>query len=244
MGYDMRWLRADGSEKAAVVAASEVFQAACNARDALPEGAKGQFNLKRAKEAGDWDSPDAYDGQTADYRAAQEKVHVAYAALGDAEKSYFRLNIFGMGRYRDLMERLGMAFEDAPHPTWPEAEDYGLTKEQAWAATDPAEYPDVTLTPEQQEAGRKYAAEQDRILRWHGKEIPGIPLHKFGSNDGWVVLPAEAEAAVRIWAEFVKVNGDEKSLALVTESVTDTGYWLKWIAYLMGAVTHDGFAVR
>jgi hypothetical protein len=223
MGYDMRWLRADDDEAVAVAAASGVFHVACAERDALDDAEKGQ-------------SPR--------YSAAQEKVHATYAALGDAEKSYFRLNIFGMGRYRDLMERLGMAFEDAAHPAWPEAEDYGLTKEQAWATECPEEYPDIMLTPVQQEAGRKYAAEQDRILRWHGKEIPGIPLHKFGSNDGWHVLPAEAEAAVRIWAEFVKVNGDEKALALVAEAVTDTGYWLKWIAYLTGAITHGGFAVR
>lgn len=246
MGYDMRWVKRDDSEIAEVEALRALFTAKCKVRNALPDGEKGTLNFERVKREGlDFESDEAWDGRTPAYRAAQAEVHAAYEAMGDAEKSYFRLNIFGMGRYRDLMERLGMAFEDDPHPPFPEAEDYGVTWDDVSAAEYPEDYPDHEWTDGALVAALKVKEASDAVLRFHGRtDTPGIPLHKFGSNDGWHVLPAECEAAVRIWRKFVADEGEEAALNLVTNSVNGASYWLKWIEYLAGAARHGGFEVR
>jgi hypothetical protein len=245
MGYDMRWCRVDDAEREAVQEASKLFHEVVNLRDAIPRLEAGRFNRVRADEIGDWDAHEAYDGRTDRYRQAQDRVNAAYAAMRDAEKSYFQLNIWGMGRYRDLMTRLGMAFEGEPHPSWPKTENYGITDEQFWAAEDPEDYPEVfaSITPEVMEKVLAYQAEHTRVLSWHGKEIPGIPLHKFSSNDGWIVLPAECEAALRTWQEYCGKHGAESALGRVGRAVRDTAYWLEWLEFLAGAARHDGFEV-
>lgn len=248
MGYDMRYRKADPDEAAAVEFAQMVFTAACNERDALPDGEKGRFNAERAKALGDWDAHEAYDGRSERYRDAQDKVHAAYGSLRDAEKSYFRLNISGMSRYMDLMQKIGMAFEDPTFDScqFPRPEEYGTDSEHGWALGAPEDYPDVTFTDEQALAATRYRGAVDKHLAWHGAEQPGIPLHKFSSNDGWLVLPAEADAAVRIWQQFVADQGEEAAANMVTNAVGDDGmdYWLKWISYLAGTVRHDGFEVH
>lgn len=245
MGYDMRYRKKDEAEQAAVSAAADQFHAAVRERDALPEGEKGRFNMERAKELGDWDSHEAFDGRSDCYRAAQDKVHALYEAMGDAEKSYFRLNMFGMSRYHGLMGHIGMTFEDpSERPEWPKPEAYGTDDDALEALESPEYCPDYTWTDEALRAALKFQEDQNKLLSWHGAEIPGIPDHKFSSNDGWIVLPAECEAAVRIWRQFVADEGEEAALAVVAEHVKDTGYWLKWIEYLAGAVRRDGFEVH
>lgn len=181
------------------------------------------------------------------YAAAstRDQVSAAVRDLAEAEKSYFRLNIRGMARFCDLMEHLGMAFEDDPHPPFPKAEDYGITWDDAWAAASPEDYPGYEWTDSRLVAALKVVEASNAVLAFHGRtDTPGIPLHKFSSNDGWVVLPVEAESAVRIWQKFVADEGEEKALAVVGEHVSDTAYWLKWIAYLAGAARHNGFEVH
>ena len=241
MGYDMRWRKADPDEKEAVAAVREVFHAAVTERDSLPREESGRLRPG----AEDWDAHDSHDGRTERYAKAQDKVHAAYREMGDAEKSYFRLNGFGMGSYVSLMERIGMVFDDDPHPPFPEAEDFGTTWEDHSALEYPEDYPDVAWTDSRLVAATKLREALNAVLDFHGKtDTPGIPARKFSSNDGWHVLPAEAEAAVRLWQQFVAGNGEEKALTIVAEHVGDTSYWLKWITYLAGSVRHDGFEVH
>jgi hypothetical protein len=248
MGYDMRLRRADADEAAAVAAAQTIFNATCAARDALPKSERGVPNLERAKREGiDPTSEDAYDGMSPRYRAAADQVHAAYAAMRDAERSYFRLNMFGMGRYCDLMSRIGMTFDDpSDRPDWPEPEDYGTTYDEIEQVENREDYPDVMFADEQLRRIAAYRDARDRLLSWHGVEVPGIPDHKFSSNDGWIVLPAECEAAVRIWRQFVSDEGDEEAAVIIAGVLGDKGmdYWLKWIAYLASAVNHGGFEVH
>jgi len=250
MGYDMRFRKAAPDEAAAVAEAQKIFYAACGKRDALPKSERGTPNWERAKREGiDPTSEDAYDGMSPRYRAAADQVHAAYAAMNDAEKSYFRLNVFGMSRYCDLMARVGMTFDDPfERPEWPKPEDYGTDWEEIEHLEDREYYPDVTFNDEQLRRIVKYRDDRDRLLAWHGAEIPGIPEHKFSSNDGWIVLPAECEAAVRIWRQFTADQGEEKASAIVAEYLGDgdgrMDYWLKWITYLASAVRHEGFEVH
>ena len=261
MGYDMRFRKADPGEAVAVEFAQGVFHKACDVRDELPKSEKGTMNWERAKASGDYDSQDNYDGRSPRYRAAQDQVHAAYAAMMDAGRSCFRLNISGMGWARGVMEQLGMAFEDPTlPPNFPKPEEFGTDYDHADALESPEDYPDVYFTDEQTRAAVKYREAVNRHLEWHGIEIPGIPLHKFGSNDGWHVLPAEAEAAVRIWKQAydemgeeqarvsVALGGMERDCALDAEgnSTVDAYWsqWLRWVAYLADSVRHEGFEVH
>lgn len=259
MGYDMRYRRKDEAEQAAVSAAADQFHAACRERDALPEAEKGRFNMQRAKELGDFDSHEVFDGRSDRYRAAQDRVHALYEAMRDAEQSYFRLNISGMGWARNVMGEFGMAFEDpSERPEWPKPEEYGTDYDALEALESPEYCPDWTWTDEALRAACAFKEAQDKVLSWHGVEIPGIPFHKFSSNDGWIVLPAEAEAAVRIWKQAYDEMGEDEARSVVaqagdrTDSAEPTqeradaywSLWLRWVAYLAGSVRHDGFEVH
>lgn len=243
MGYDMRWRKVDPGEKDAVAAANEVFYSAARERDRLPRGEAG--TLRRG--AGDLDSRESFDGRTERYAKAQDKVTAALREVQAVENSYFRLNVFGMGRYRSLMETLGMAFEDDPHPPFPKAEDHGTNYDDVEAVDYPEDHAGYEWTDERLRAALAYRDAVNAVLTFHGRaDTPGIPLHKFGSNDGWIVLPVECEAAVRIWRDFVAKEGDEAAVNFVANSLGDSrsDYWLEWIKYLAGAVRHDGFEVH
>ena len=241
MGYDMRWRTVDPSEKEAVAVLREAFYAACGERNKLPREERGLYRPGSA----DPEAHESWEGRSERYIRAQDAVNAAEREMSDADKSYFRLNIFGMGRYRNLMERLGMAFEDEPHPPFLKVEDYGVEWDDVYAAESPEDYPEHEWTDERLRGALAVREATQAVLDFHGKaDTPGIPLHKFGSNDGWHVLPVEAEAAVLTWRKFVADEGEEKALAFVAEHVNGTGYWLKWIEYLAGAARHDGFEVH
>lgn len=240
----MRWVTRDPDEKGLAAERRKEFEAACAERDKLPESERGTFDSEAAKAGADWDAHTTWPGRSERYIAAQDKVEAAMEAMRRAEKSYFRLNIWGMGRYRDLMERLGMVFEDDPHPPFPKYADYGTDADDADAAENPEYYPGHQWTDERLRNALKYREAVNAVLAFHGRaDTPGIPLHKFGSNDGWHVLPAECEAAVRAWQQFVKDEGEEAALNFVDNGVNGSGYWLEWIAYLAGAARHGGFRV-
>jgi hypothetical protein len=243
MGYDMRWRKTDPSEKGAVSTVTEVFYAVVRERDLLPREEAGTWR----RGSDDMDSHESYDGRTERYAKAQDKVTGALRELRAAENSYFRLNISGMGRYRHLMETLGMAFEDDPHPPFPKPEDHGTDWDDAEAVDYPEDHAGHEWTDERLRAALQYREAVNAVLTFHGKaDTPGIPLHKFGSNDGWIVLPVECEAAVRIWRDFVAREGEEAALNFVGNNLGngDTSYWLEWIKYLAGAARHDGFEVH
>lgn len=247
MGYDMRWRKVNPSETEAVAALNAEFRAACEVRDALPRAEAGVLSRAAIAAGVSIDSDDAYEGRTPRYRAAQDQVHAAYVAMYEAEKSYFRIGAFSMGAYVDLMLRLGMAFADDPHPPFPKPEECGTDWDAVDAVRYPESYPDITFTDSRLVAALKFSEEVNRVLAWHGRaDTPGIPEHKFSSNDGWIVLPAECEAAVRIWQKFAEDESEEKASAVVAESLGEGRMetWAAWIAYLAGAARHDGFEVH
>ncbi|TNY36387.1 hypothetical protein [Thermomonospora catenispora] len=239
MGYDMWYEVRFSGEKEAVADALASLQAALRERDALRRHEAERLRAGRP----DPPSGGAHGGRTERYRAAQEKVDAAYAALREAERSHFRLNVRGMERYRKAMAALGMAFESDP-PDWPGPEEFGLTREQVQAAGSPGDHPGLGLTEEQKARAAEHRAAVERVLAWHGEtDAPGIPLHKFSSNDGWLVLPDECRAAVKAWEEYVADKGEETAMTFVAEHTGDPDHWLAWIDYLRVAVERGGFRV-
>jgi hypothetical protein len=174
--------------------------------------------------------------------ASEETAQVTAGA------SYFRLNIFGMGVWCEVMYDLGMVFEAGEHPEWPEIKSYGITWDDVARAEDPESFTgEPPLDAETTEKAHRYLAARHEVLTWHGPEIPGIPGipgHKFGSNDGWIVLPAECDAALRIYAAKLNEIGADAMHNFIDNKIGNRGRWGQWLAYLNGAISHDGFEVH
>jgi hypothetical protein len=157
--------------------------------------------------------------------AAQQAVNAAFKAADAAERSYFRLNIFGMSRYCGFMDKLGMlSGEDSP--AFPRPEDHGLTE---WPESD-----SDTLT----DAEKAFLAACEAVTDYEPQPVTGIPVGKFGSNDGWLVTPAQCTAALE---SYRKHSGDEVK-ALTGPDRLD--YWQQWIAFLNYASGRGGFRVH
>jgi hypothetical protein len=198
MGYDMYTVQeADADEKAAVQAA----QAACSTLVSPWTLAEG--------------TPE---------REAAEKAHrEAFAAYDAAQKSYFRLNIWGMSVCAQWMDRLGMLTNEAA-PEWPELAAYGLDD---WPDSEDGDLSD---------ADHRYLAAQAAVIAYEPQPVTGIPAHKFGSNDGWLVTPAQCAAALSVW---------ENAPAEHREAVeAEREWWPSWIAFLAHSQQRGGFRVH
>lgn len=165
---------------------------------------------------------------------------------------FFRLNVFGMGQYKEAMHALGMLH-------WSTGPGYN-------------EWPDLGGNPTEQQ-WRKHAEACLPVLRDHRGGPPGIPSHKLSSNDGWIVTPEECTAAVQAYERATKgqvhqalnesvatEREDDRGMAtarLVLDKLTQAGahyeekpdppiedtYWNEWIDYLRTAAKHGGFRV-
>lgn len=253
MGYDMNWRRKAQGEDEAVAAAQEAFHAAVTVRDSLPSGEAGTYDFEVARDRKlSMDDPAAYPGQTKRYQQAQEAVDAAYEELYTSRSSYFRANVWGMGTLRGIMMETGMAFEDTPHPPFPSVSDLGIEWDHVYAIREPGNsyYDDIraTMTNGQREQAQRFAEESDQVRSFHGKaDTPGIPIHKFCSNDGWIVLPAECLAAAKIWDDWRGKVGEEAAHNFIVNRVDSDGdayaWWLRWVKWLRDAAQHDGFEV-
>lgn len=245
MGYDMHWRETDPSEKAAIAVAKNDYHVALEALRALPDSEAGKIDVEKARNADpqDVEMHDAYEGRTARYREAKERVTAASNAIDDANVSYFRLNIWGMQKWREIMWELGMVIDAGQYPEWPSPEDFGITYE----VVEGVEYPDTDgppLSEIDQEKAKNYLSARDNVLAWHGDtSMRGIPIHKFGSNDGWIVTPEECGSALWIYAERLRDLGEETVYNLLDNMGVNRGYWGQWLAYLRGAADHGGFQV-
>lgn len=285
MGYDMSIVGdMSAEEQAALQAANDEWNAALAARDAL-KGQEGSWftpeeealpeeerqALGKAKHAEmDRLTQEGVDFWTArrrvysippseEYEAAQARVEAASEARYDADKSYFRLNIWGMSEARERLWELGMLKEDfyewGNSSVWPDRptlleDDHdndvlveliddelrNAEDRRAFAQTD--EFKDVLRksidqygngiaypTDEQVEKVLAYQEAGDDVLAKHDNTVPGIAIHKFGSNDGWLVTPEECRSAVYIWDQHPE-NEREK----VPEYVAKFVEWIRLAA--------------
>lgn len=143
------------------------------------------------------------------------------------DRNYFRRNVWGMEHLRDAMVQLGMAFTDFDvMPDFPDAEAWGVRFNE-WKNADGKWESGYVGT-----RSKEYEAEIERVLRFHGPEIPGIPMHKFCSNDGWIVTREECQAALGLY-EFALRDGKGHPDAFGDD----------FIPFLRQAARHKGFEV-
>jgi hypothetical protein len=222
MGYDMYWVKKDSEDEAAYQKAHDAFYSAVQTRDAIP---KYQEALRQE---------------------AQKVVEERSAAMYKAQRYYFRANIWGMQRLRDIMWRAEMIHDVASdaRPDHPRPEEFGLDDDVAWNMHDQHTYyaPKGEAEPVTDERYHKWRAAYDNWLTW-APEVPGMPIWKFGSNDGWVVTPIEILGALHKWGE----NGNPTPSSLGLDTGDEPGWdewWALWIQYLIDAAQHDGFEVH
>lgn len=199
MGYDMYIVQeADQAEKDALAAARAHY-------DSLPAP---------------WDLP---AGESEKRDAAKKACEDALRAIGATERSYFRLNIFGMGRCCTVMDALGMLTSEES-PGFPSPEDHGLSD---WPDSDADDLSD---------AEEAFVTACNAVTDYEPQPVKGIPVGKFGTNDGWLVTEAQCAAAVATY----RAQPEAVRAAAETEYV----WWARWIAFLDYAASRGGFRVH
>lgn len=150
--------------------------------------------------------------------------------LEDETNSYFRLNIWGMGEYREVMERIGMLEWEESEPPFPDPAHYEIPMMKT-----------VDGYENYDEDSPEYAAYRValRVKLSHGT-VGVIPGHKLCSNDGWIVTPEECEAALETYREYLAEGHSIEALL----SDGNIKSWQEWIKFLETAATAGGFEVN
>jgi hypothetical protein len=165
--------------------------------------------------------------------------------MQQADRSYFRLNMGGMARFGDVMMHLGMiqgVHQPYPFPDAPENVDNDFY-EQVYAIKDDLAAGKSQDTLPASPVALAYAQALYALLSWTPAAPTGMADFKFGSNDGWVVTPAEITAALTTYRQH---TGDTVRAALDKAGISEQGqeHWVRWIGYLVYAESHGGFLVR
>lgn len=157
----------------------------------------------------------------------------------DSEERYFHCNIWGMGEARDALAALGM-LDASFRPEWPEAKDFGFEVAanghvpELWNLVERLDAQDgSTACPEgtDPDAWTRMLAYRDAertTIEGEAATPAGIPPHKLGSNDGWLVTPREIEAALAALGDRDR-EAIAEATGLDNESV---GYFMGFIDYL------------
>jgi hypothetical protein len=273
MGYDMHTVIKPEGEERAVSRAREAWEKAIAERDAFPREAFGKQDIHNF---------DIGYGVGADPEcaAACDRANELYRTMRRVERSYFRLNIWGMGRFRSAMLALGMAYApidgDYTWPVIPGGHEgtaghvaEALSEDSIYANDDPRDLIRVDRTPEQSDAewaevywARYYPEETwtqadidaatlyDRecaeLLKRHPAGGSAIPLHKLGSNDGWLVTPAECLEALGAWHARTEGERDDalQSAGIDRNDPDWADLWKRWLEFLELAAHCDGFEVH
>lgn len=201
MGYDMYWRQRPQEMVDAYIAAEVEFAAAVKVRDTAHSGGSS-VSLEATPE--------------------QKRVHAAYEAMRDAERYYYRLNIWGMSIARDAMGERGMLH------------GYGYSLGMWESVPDP--------TTEDPDDDPVYVAAVERV-RAGSVEHPGIPAHKFGSNDGWIVTPLEIKSAMQLYVASCEETGDDPFTWLPQHADGPVEWWPEWMGWMAAAADHGGFEV-
>jgi hypothetical protein len=164
---------------------------------------------------------------TAACMEAQAKVEVAYEALMDSQTNYFRLNIWGMGMCRGFMAERGMVYNGyGGWPSWPDYEEPVQRDGES----------DENFAIREQAYEDQHSEATKPVQSYHPPGGHTIPAMKFSDNSGWLVTPAECEAALNAAALYS--GGDP-----VAEDGEVVQWWPSWISYLERAAKRGGFRV-
>lgn len=166
-----------------------------------------------------WDLP----GGSPEQETAQKAWDEAWRALAVADRSYFRLNVRGMSRCCNLMAELGMLTTQEA-PAFPRTREFGL---EDWPE-DPDE--------PKNDAERSFLAACEAVCAFEPQPVLGIPVGKFGTNDGWLVTPAQIAAALEAHRDAPEAHKQPL--------VGDIEWWPDWIAFLEYAQGRGGFRVH
>lgn len=258
MGYDMYLVKTDEEAKKKYEEAMAHVHELWTIRDAIPKEERGEYTEDEFKTSFAYGIPPANASER--YREAQIASSKAYDTAQKLNTNYFRLNIWGMGHYCDVMLDLDICVNLVYRRPWPE---YPWKDEEnaneiidafyEWKDGEPADgelverwnFIDCVHKLEAHKSWSPYPGVDDRI-----------PIHKFGSNDGWIVTPAECKHAVmiargssesRVRDAFVRSYGEDmfspKSLDVI-ELDNVMKYWHEWVEFIERAITHDGFEVH
>lgn len=222
MGYDFVVETPDLEIKARVKELRTQINELCQLRDTYPREERGRMPPFDSYTIDHFDIRN-YTGTSPRYLKVQLQIDALVEEEDRVDLNHFRLNVWGMSHYRGWMAELGMVFHDdvSERPEWP-----------TWT-----EAADVDDSPE----AIAYKKAHDEVTRYHGlMDTPGIPVHKFSSNDGWHVLPAEAAAALR--AYDLHLNAEPTYVEHVIPA-DGRERWDSWLAFMRNSVSHDGFRV-
>ncbi|MFB7742471.1 hypothetical protein [Streptomyces sp. NPDC056132] len=142
----------------------------------------------------------------------------------EGDDNYFRIAYTAMPRTLDTMLNFGMLVE-LPLPEAPPLEAYGLRVEQMQPG-----YRADTATAQRV---AEYRAARNALLKAAPSHPAGISAYKLRHNDGFVVTPAEINAALSAY--------EAHPHATVSELPVGNQTWPHWVTFLRRAAERGGF---
>jgi hypothetical protein len=147
------------------------------------------------------------------------------SSSGDEDKDYFRANIWGMGILRGAMKAGNVMDLDHDNPEWPDLEQSENETEGDYQAR----------CDEAHEPIRSFRSTNPKL----------VPIGKFCSNDGWVIVPEEcnliADALDKVNSFHYKpFMGNEEFIEAGSENMI---YVKEFAEYCRHAAKHGGFNV-
>lgn len=226
MGYDMYWVHIPED----LVERERQVNATYDCNDPAYKALQARNLAHRAEQLAAGEVPKNPFDESANLPEFNEWWAKRYAEEADIG-TYFRLNIRAMGRYCQIMDRLGM-LNDSTHSPFPNPQDYGFDDWDAIEDADPDDPNRVNYDEAHAKAVGSYV------------EGEGIAAYKFGSNDGWHVQPEEIISALKTYDEFCHHNATLRDSGPF-KTTDENAYWQKWTRFLRrSADLGNGFKVN
>jgi len=158
----------------------------------------------------------------------EQRRRTAWKQYWHADGARYHLSNRQMGEAITVMEHSGMA-RQVPTPPFPQPVQYGASSEEYGEWLDAADrgedpHPGPAL------AGYLHAL-QEHLAANYDAEV--IPRHKLWTNDGWLITPAELDAALP-HAPTTALDRRQRPIP----------WWTQWLAYLDSGRGHGGVRVR
>lgn len=150
------------------------------------------------------------------------RIRVDSGEYMSGQKGYFSLNNSGMSKYLQIMWRLWMLHNSN-------------------SPVGEGEWPTWNETLPEEEAEKDWLLRLEKVTIRHGDtEEPTIPMHKFSSNDHWIVSPDEIKASLK---NYEKEDKKDVEYLIDRYGLNPREGWYKWIDFLKLAAEHEGFMV-
>lgn len=178
------------------------------------------------------------DPKSEGQRQARERAEQAQQDWAEALRPIrYGGNNGWMSRIAYAMRTFGMSFDAESYveiPALPTPGDHGIT------------WDDVADETVNGPRKRAFTEALDKVLRWHGPEVPGIPSHKLSSCDGWIVTPVECRSALALWRKAGKpdITTTDRERPRLAEDEGASERWREFLTFLDVAAEYGGFEVR